>query len=323
MTAEPLVSARELRRDFVSGGWPATSGERIGAVRDVTLDIHSGEIVALVGHSGSGKSTLGRLMVRLLKPTAGQVLFRGTDLASVSSRQLRKLRQKMQIIFQDPSGALNPRMTVRQIVTEPLVITGLDRQQREQRMQELFDRVMLQPEFADRYPLQLSGGQKQRVAIARALSCGPEFIVADEPLSALDCITQARIIDLLLSLTAEENIAYLFIAHDMSTVRDISDRVAVMYRGQILEIGPTPGVLNHPLHPYTQLLVDSVLELRRDTDQRGHRHTGSTVSDEDVAGCLFSPICPRADRRCREIMPELREHSDGHFVRCEKPGRHQ
>ncbi len=318
MTEEPLISAEGLTREFTSGRWPGGSGGLVGAVRDVTLDIFPGETLALVGHSGCGKSTLGRLLVRLIEPTAGRVYFRGTDLADFSRRELQKLRQSMQIIFQDPSGALNPRMTVRQIITEPLLIRGVEKNKREKRMLALLDRVALGSQFADRYPSQLSGGQKQRVAIARALACEPGFIVADEPLSALDSITQARILDLLVSLQAEDNIAYLFIAHDMSTVRYISDRVAVMYRGQILELGPTPEVLDRPLHPYTQVLLECVLGLRRDDYEAGRRHVAPTVSDEDVSGCLFFPLCERAEEKCRDIMPGLREVSEGHFVRCLK-----
>ncbi|MFO7947596.1 MAG: ABC transporter ATP-binding protein [Armatimonadota bacterium] len=317
MTEEPLISAEGLTREFESGRWFGASGGRVGAVRNVTLDIFPGETLALVGHSGCGKSTLGRLLVRLIKPTSGRVLFRGIDLVDFSRRELQKLRQSMQIIFQDPSGALNPRMTVRQIVTEPLVITGVGREKRQRRMEELLDRVALGSQFSDRYPSQLSGGQKQRVAIARALACEPAFIVADEPLSALDSITQARILDLLVSLQKDDNIAYLFIAHDLSTVRYISDRVAVMYRGQILEIGPTPEVLGRPLHPYTRVLLDCVLALRRD-DETKPRHIGPTVSDEEVTGCLFFPLCERAEEQCRDIMPDLREASEGHFVRCMK-----
>ncbi|MFP3904290.1 MAG: oligopeptide/dipeptide ABC transporter ATP-binding protein [Armatimonadota bacterium] len=319
MTDQPLICAEGLTREFTSGRWPGGSGGLVGAVRDVTLDIFPGETLALVGHSGCGKSTLGRLLVRLIQPTAGRVYFRGVDLAHLSRRELQKLRQSMQIIFQDPSGALNPRMTVRQIITEPLLVRGVEKKKREKRLLALLDRVALGGHFSDRYPPQLSGGQKQRVSIARALACDPDFIVADEPLSALDSITQARILDLLVSLQEEDNIAYLFIAHDMRTVRYISDRVAVMYRGQLLEIGPTPEVFDQPLHPYTRVLLDCVLALRRDVHETKRRHVTPTVSDEDVSGCLFFPLCKRAQKQCRDIMPELCEASDGHFVRCINP----
>lgn len=320
MIREPLVRAEGLTREFTGGRWPDRARSRVGAVRDVTLDIFAGETLGLVGHSGCGKSTLGRLLVRLITPTAGRVCFDGRDLAQVARREMQTLRHRMQIIFQAPSTSLNPRMTVRQIITEPLVVSGTgDRRERERRMRRLLERVALRGEFADRYPDQLSGGQRQRVAIARALACRPSFIVADEPLSALDSLTQARILDLLVSLQAAEEIAYLFIAHDMSAVRSVSDRVAVMYHGQIVELGPTTEVLSHPLHPYTRILLDCTLVLRVTGARTSPaRCAGPPVRAEDTAGCPFASLCDVADSSCLDEMPRLREVSGGHFVRCLK-----
>ncbi len=272
MNGQPVVQTVGLTKQFPTASWFVRHSDAWAAVRGVDLSIAPGETLGLVGESGCGKSTLARLILRLIEPTAGRVYFEGQDLSQVTRHQLQYLRQKMQIVFQDPAAALNPRMTVREIIGEPLIIHRLSRRrEREQRVQRLLARVALSAQCADRYPAQLSGGQQQRVGIARALACAPRFIVADEPLSALDCSTQARIINLLTRLQEEDGLSYLFITHDISTVRHISHRVAVMHQGQIVELGPTEQVLGDPQHPYTQLLLDCVLE----PHPHGHRPTRS------------------------------------------------
>lgn len=258
---EPLVSVQHLMKHF-----PITAGvfrRQVGAVKavdDVTFDIYRGETLGLVGESGSGKSTTGRTILQLYRPTAGAVIFEGQDLVALPGNDLRHMRRRMQMIFQDPYASLNPRMIVGDIVSEPLVTHGMmpNKKERQEYVRHLFERVGLNPSFTNRYPHQFSGGQRQRIGIARAIALKPSFIVADEPISALDVSIQAQVINLLQDLQEEFNLTYLFIAHDLSMIRYLCKRVAVMYKGKIVELADTDELYDNPLHPYTKVLLSAV-----------------------------------------------------------------
>ena len=324
MIADPyvLLDVRGLQMHFpVSKGviFQSKVGE-IKAVDGVSFQIMRGETLGLVGESGCGKTTIGRCILQLLKPTGGEVRFRGEDLTQLSSKEMRPLRKELQVIFQDPYGSLNPRMTVGAIVEEPLIIHKIgDRNERKGRVQELFEVVGLNPNMMDRYPYEFSGGQRQRIGIARALAVNPTFIVCDEPVSALDVSIQAQVINLLRSLQERFDLTYLFIAHDLSVVRHISDRVAVMYLGKIVEITGRDELYRDPKHPYTRALLsavpipDPVVEASRERIIL----TGDVPSPIDPPkGCSFHPRCPFAMDVCREITPVLKQTTQGHSVAC-------
>ena len=318
MEHEVMLQAQGLVKDFrVPGGV-------VSSVAGVDLEIYRGETLALVGESGCGKSTLGRLLMRLIEPTAGKVIFDGVDLNSVSPARMRALRQRMQIIFQDPFSSLDPRMTVGQIIEEPLKIHRLcpDKKEREARVRALMKRIGIRPEYYDRYPHQFSGGQRQRVGIARALALKPELVVCDEPVSALDVSIQAQILNLLQDLQQEFHLTYLFISHDLSVVRYISDRVCVMFLGRICEIGDAEEVYSHPRHPYTKFLMDSVP--LPDPDKRKEDKdllTGEVPSPiAPPSGCRFHTRCPYADDICaQEPPPAFRDLGGGHGCACHFP----
>lgn len=298
----PLLEVRNLSKIFEVGK------AKVHAVNDVSFTVARGETLGLVGESGCGKSTLGRCILRLLKPTEGDVIFDGVNLTTLGSREMRKIRRKIQIIFQDPFGSLNPRMSVEQILTEPLEIHRLfnSKVERSKRVKELLDLVGLRSESLSRYPHEFSGGQRQRICIARALAVQPELIVCDEPVSALDVSIQAQIINLLQDLQKEFKLTYLFVAHDLNVVQHISDRVAVMYLGRIVEMGDSELLYKHPKHPYTKALLSAVPIA--DPEQRKERIIlrGDVPSPVNLPdGCSFNPRCPKVQPNCSQSRPDL------------------
>ena len=318
----PLLEVRHLVKHFpVGGGFLGRGAGLVRAVDDVSFTIRRGETLGLVGESGCGKTTTGRAILQLERATSGQVLFEGRDLTTLDEVELRDVRRRMQVIFQDPYGSLNPRMTVGQMLAEPLAVHGIVRESagRAARVRELLERVGLLPQHAFRYPHELSGGQRQRVGIARALAMEPTLIVCDEPVSALDVSIQAQIINLLEDLQRELGLTYLFIAHDLAVVRHISDWIVVMYLGKIVEIADRRALYEDPQHPYTKALLAAVpipdpeLEARRERVVLG----GEVPSPlNPPTGCVFHPRCPIAVDRCPREVPELREIQPGHRAAC-------
>jgi oligopeptide transport system ATP-binding protein len=319
---DALLKVKNLKMHF-----PLTQGiifqRQVGAVKavdDVSFDVYPGETLGLVGESGCGKSTTGRAILQLYKPTAGEVLFRDQNLVDLSGGDMRRMRRHLQMIFQDPYASLNPRMTVGSIISEPMQIHNLvPKNQRNQRVQELLETVGLNPYFANRYPHEFSGGQRQRIGVARALAANPDFIVADEPVSALDVSIQAQIINLLQELQQEFNLTYLFIAHDLSVVRHISDRVAVMYLGKIAEIADRTALYDDPLHPYTKALMsavpipDPIIEKKRERIIL----MGDVPSPiNPPSGCVFHTRCPYVMDVCRKVEPLFVDQGAGHYVAC-------
>jgi oligopeptide transport system ATP-binding protein len=326
--SEPLIAIRDLKVHFNLGGgtvWDKLSGGSavkrvVKAVDGVTIDIYPGETLGLVGESGCGKSTLGRALLRLTEPTSGQVLFRGQDLARLSQGQIREHRRHLQMIFQDPYASLNPRMTVGQIIGEPLDTFRLARgREAVQRVQELMETVGLNKRFIKRFPHEFSGGQRQRIGIARALAVDPDFIVADEPISALDVSIQAQIMNLMERLQRQKNLTYLFISHDLRAIRHVSDRVAVMYLGKLVEIADAKTIYDEPLMPYTKALISAVPVPDPQVEATRQR----IVLEGDVpspinppSGCRFHTRCPYAIEACQEVVPPLAEIKPGHFAAC-------
>jgi peptide/nickel transport system ATP-binding protein len=316
---EPLLRVADLRVDLPIRAAPL--GRRSGSltvVGGVSLEIGRGETLGLVGESGCGKTTLGRAILRLVDATSGSIQFDGQELRGLSQAQLRPLRRRLQIVFQDPYSSLNPRMTVRQIIGEPFVIHRLAvGRQLEQRVVELLDLMGLPRDAADRYPHEFSGGQRQRIGIARALAMKPDLIVADEPISALDVSIQAQIVNLLVELQSRLKLAYLFIAHDLKIVEHVSDRVAVMYLGKIVELAPAEVIFQEPRHPYTQALVSAV-----PTADPGSKRQRIVLQGEvpsafaPPSGCAFHPRCPHVMDRCRVERPLMTAVGQGHSAAC-------
>lgn len=320
-----LVEVQNLKIHFpVKPGGFSRVRAHVKAVDDVSFSLAPGETLGLVGESGCGKTTLGRAIVRLIEPTAGSVWFEGEDLAQMNGAELRARRRKFQIIFQDPYGSLNPRMTVEDIVGEALDIHGLADSQsaRAKRVAELLKAVGLDAAFAQRYPHEFSGGQRQRIGIARALAVEPKLIVCDEPVSALDVSVQAQIINLLQDLQQQHGIAYLFIAHDLAVVEHISRRVMVMYLGKIVELAGAQEVIRAPKHPYTQALISAIPEMAPNPRRKRIVLPGDVPSPFDPpAGCRFHPRCPVAEQpRCKTEAPELREVAANHCAACHFAG---
>jgi oligopeptide/dipeptide ABC transporter ATP-binding protein len=313
---ETLVQTRELTKLYgVEVGFLAKKRSLLSAVEDLDLAILRGETLGLVGESGSGKSTVARLLTRLIVPTRGEVLYEGTNIFGLSGRDLRRLRRRVQIVFQDPYSSLNPRHSVGRIVSEGMEGT---RSARAKRLAELLDLVGLTSDAVDRYPHEFSGGQRQRICIARALSVRPEFLVLDEPVSALDVSIQSKILNLLNDLKKQLNLTYLFISHDLSVVHHIADRVAVMYLGHLVELAPKRILYGNPLHPYTQALLTAVPTTAKRTSTNGRAAVGGEIpSPIDIpARCRFATRCPRAIEHCWNTVPRLEEVERDHLVAC-------
>ena len=314
-----LIQVKNLRKSFsVQRGFLFSEKGRVRAVDDITFEIKAGETLGLVGESGCGKSTTGRLLLRLIEADGGEVLFGGEDILRLDKKRLRRLRREMQIIFQDPYSSLNPRMRVGEIVGEGLLVHGMgDKRERRERVQYLLARVGIGAEQASRYPHEFSGGQRQRIGIARALALNPRFIVADEPVSALDVSVQAQVINLLQDLQEEFALTYLFIAHDLSVVRHVSDRVAVMYLGKLVELAPCRQLYEKPLHPYTRSLLSAVPAPRPGNKKERIILQGEIPSPlNPPSGCSFHPRCPLVMEKCRRRPPAYLPAAPGHWVAC-------
>jgi len=319
----PLVEVRNLKKYFpIRKGLIQREVGRVHAVDDVTFAVREGETLGLVGESGCGKSTLGRTIVRLLEPTAGSVMFQGDDISRLGTRRLRPLRREMQMVFQDPYASLNPRKRVGSIIGTPLKIHGVDKSDRRQRVQELLETVGLSPEHYNRFPHEFSGGQRQRIGVARALALRPKLIVADEPVSALDVSIQSQMLNLLGDLQKELRLTYIFIAHDLGVVRHVSNRIAVMYLGKLVELAPAEELYQRPIMPYTEALLSAVPIPDPDLSHQRER----IVLEGDVpspinppSGCRFHPRCRYMTDICREVEPPLTDYGRGHLAACHHP----
>ncbi len=306
----------------VRGGVLLTAKAQCKAVDDISLDIGAGETLGLVGESGCGKSTLGKTIVRLIKPTAGEILFDGVDLAKLSESQLKPHRRQVQMIFQDPADSLNSRHTIGNILEEPFVIHGIgDQAERNRRVSELLDIVGLPASAAERFPFEFSGGQRQRIGIARAIALHPKLVICDEPVSALDVSIQSQILNLLLDLQEQMGLSYLFIAHDLAVVKHVSDRIAIMYLGRIVELGGADEVYERPKHPYTRALISAIPEPVPGGRKQRQILEGDVPSPIDPpSGCPFHTRCPHAEPKCRETRPDLRpiraRSGEEHRVAC-------
>ncbi len=307
-----LLQIRDLRVEF------RNRDRRVQVINSLSLDVYEGETLGVVGESGCGKTTLGRCVVRLIAPSGGQIVLDGRDLAPLSSAQLQPLRKQMQLVFQNPFTALNPRMKVLDLVSEPLVThTKLSKAERKQRVTELLDEVGLDAGYLDRFPHEISGGQAQRVSLARALALQPRFLVLDEPTSALDVSVQAQIINLLLDLQQKHGLTYLFISHDLELIQHISDRIAVMYLGEIVEVGPSEAIFDHPAHPYTQALLASTPIPDPDSGRKRFVLEGAVPSIADPpSGCRFHTRCPHVMDICRSSVPANHALAPDHHAAC-------
>jgi oligopeptide transport system ATP-binding protein len=316
---KPLLSVKGLKKHFPvrHGVFSRVSGH-VQAVDGVSFDIHEGTTLSLVGESGSGKTTAGRTILRLIEPTAGQAFYNGVNLFDLDRSAMRAVRRDLQIIFQDPFGSLNPRMTVGAMIREPLVVHKLvEKSRRRDRVSELLELVGLDADAYGRYPHEFSGGQRQRIGIARALAVEPRLIVADEPVSALDVSIQAQVLNLMLDLQKQLGLAYLLIAHDLSVVRHVSDNVAVMYLGKLVEHAPVDQLFANPLHPYTKALMSAVPVPDPAAQHDRQRLDGDVPSPIDPPpGCSFHPRCPKAFAPCSKTDPPFIEHTPGHLVAC-------
>lgn len=320
--SETIVSVRGLKKYFpVRKGVLSRVSDYVRAVDDVELEVKKGSTVGLVGESGSGKTTLGKTVLRLLAPTAGEIFFEGEDITELDSARLRSLRREMQMIFQNPYGSLNPRMNVGSLVSEGISIHNtVKKEERGEFVARLLGEVGLGADVMGRYPHEFSGGQRQRIAIARAISLRPKFVVCDEPVSALDVSVQAQIINLLKDLQRKHGLSYLFISHDLRVVKHVSDLVAVMYLGKIVEIAPSEEIYSNPLHPYTKMLISAIPEIKTTRSRNGSEASisGEIKSLADIpSGCSFHPRCPLATEVCSREIPRLKNKgADGRSVAC-------
>jgi oligopeptide/dipeptide ABC transporter ATP-binding protein len=322
--AGPLVEIKSLKKYFpIRKGALQREVARVHAVDDVTLAVNEGETIGLVGESGCGKSTLGRCIVRLLEPTEGDVVFEGRSIGKLGPRALRPLRRQMQMVFQDPYASLNPRKRVGTIVSDPMRIHGIgDRGGRKKRVEELLEAVGLSPEHYNRFPHEFSGGQRQRIGVARALALRPKLIVADEPVSALDVSIQAQMINMLEDLQEEFQLTYVFIAHDLGVVRHVSDRIAVMYLGKLVELSPAEELYERPIMPYTEALLSAVPIPDPDLSEQRERIVLEGDVPSPIApppGCRFHPRCRYATDVCRQVEPPLTDYGNGHLAACHHP----
>ncbi|MBM7098013.1 MULTISPECIES: ABC transporter ATP-binding protein [Alteribacter] len=316
---EKLLEVRNLKKYFpVKGGVLQRTVGHVKAVDDISIDIYKGETLGIVGESGSGKSTLGRTILRLMDPTEGDVIFKGENIATVKQGKMRKYRQDMQMVFQDPYASLNPRMSVGEIIEEPMLVQKtMAKKDRKEKVVDLLKKVGLPAEAREKYPHEFSGGQRQRIGIARALSMNPEFVIGDEPVSALDVSVQSQVLNLMEDLQKEFNLTYLFIAHDLSVVKHISDRVGVMYLGRMAEIGPKKLIYDNPLHPYTKALLSSVPVPDVTRRREKIKLKGELPSPSNPpTGCSFHTRCPEAHDRCKVDRPELIHQGEGQYVAC-------
>ncbi len=314
MKPQPLVEVKDLKKYF-----PASRGQLVRAVDGVSFSIERGETFGLVGESGCGKTTIGRCILRLIEPTSGEIRFDSHQLAELGPGELRRLRRRMQIIFQDPYSSLNPRMRVGAIIAEPLEIhSSINRHERRERVAELLRLVGLDPGYAGRYPHQFSGGQRQRIGIARALALNPDFIVADEPVSALDVSVQAQVVNLLQDLQERFGLTYLFISHGLAVVKHISNRVGVMYLGKLVELAPAEEIYTNPLHPYTQALLAATPSPIPETAKSSKQRLSGDIPTpfNPPSGCRFHTRCPYAMEKCKVEEPKFTEVSSGHWIAC-------
>lgn len=320
---ETILKVNNVKKYFpIKGGVLRRTIGQLKAVDDVSFSVKKGETLGIVGESGSGKSTLGRVLLRLLDPTEGQIIFRDVDITHLRQRQIRPYRNDMQIVFQDPFASLNSRMSVAELVEEPLVVQGeFSKSERKQKAIEIIEKVGLRAEDRQKYPHEFSGGQRQRISIARALVLNPKFVICDEPVSALDVSIQAQVLNLMKDLQDDLGLTYLFIAHDLSVVKHISDRVAVMYLGRFAELASKKTIYNNPLHPYTQALLSSIPVV--DTGESAETKKESIILTGDLpspanppSGCTFRTRCPQAHERCIIDRPDLVEIKKDHFVAC-------
>ena len=319
----PLLEVESLKKYFpINKGVLGREVARVHAVDDVTFSVHEGETLGLVGESGCGKSTLGRTIVRLLEPTGGTVRFEGQDISKLGARKLRPLRREMQMVFQDPYASLNPRKRVGSIIGTPLKIHGVGGQERKKRVQELLETVGLSPEHYNRFPHEFSGGQRQRIGVARALALNPKLVVADEPVSALDVSIQSQMLNLLDDLQRELQLTYIFIAHDLGVVRHVSNRIAVMYLGKLVELSPAEELYQKPIMPYTEALLSAVPIPDPDlSDQRERIVLQGDVPSpiSPPSGCRFHPRCRYMTDICREVEPPLTDYGNSHLAACHHP----
>lgn len=319
MEHDILIEARHLTKRYEQNrGWLKKSAESVAAVDDINLTIYRGETLGVVGESGCGKSTLGRMLVRLLTPSDGQVLFQNQDITTKTEKELRAYRQQMQIVFQDPYSSLNPWMTIKELITEPVLLHQIvSREQMDQYVHEMLDKVGLGTCDWNRYPHQFSGGQRQRICIARALAVKPQFVLCDEPVSALDVSIQSQIINLLMDLQEEFQLTYMFISHSFPVIRNMADRVAVMYMGRIVELAPAELFFDHPRHPYSEILLNAVLLPDPAVKRIGITDFGELTKKSAYAtGCTFYERCPRREPICRTQKPQLLEVYPQHRVAC-------